>query len=358
MKILCLIDSLGSGGAQRQMVELAKGFKEKGHQVGFITYHEINFFKPELVKNEIWVETIVEPNYLKRLLKMRKVIRRQEPDAVLSFLEAANFISTLSGFPFRKWRLIVGERSANPNILKSKKLRMYRWFHLFADYVVANSYANLEMVEKINPFIRSRKMKVIYNIVNTPIIESVNTDTHKTNIVVAASYRSVKNTDGLIEAISLLSEEYKNKLNIEWYGNPDDREYYNSSIKAIDKYDLSSVIKLNLATTEIYEKYAQSDFVALFSHYEGFPNTICEAMSLSKPVIVSKASDIPIFIKEGVNGFLCDSKDVSSIKDALMRAIDSTQEKKLIIGKNNSEVAEKMFDRHIVIEDYLILLGK
>ena len=33
MRILCVIDSLGSGGAQRQMVNLAVGFKSKGHQV-------------------------------------------------------------------------------------------------------------------------------------------------------------------------------------------------------------------------------------------------------------------------------------------------------------------------------------
>ena len=31
--IICLIDSISSGGAQRQMVELAKGFKEKHYKV-------------------------------------------------------------------------------------------------------------------------------------------------------------------------------------------------------------------------------------------------------------------------------------------------------------------------------------
>ena len=39
MKILCVIDSLGSGGAQRQLVGLAIGFKERGHEVSFLVYH-------------------------------------------------------------------------------------------------------------------------------------------------------------------------------------------------------------------------------------------------------------------------------------------------------------------------------
>src|SRR5690554_3879011 len=146
MKILCIIDSLGSGGAQRQLVELAKGFKEKGHEVSFLTYHDINFFKSELDNQDIPVKTIVEPNYVKRLFKIRKAIRRNEPDAVLSFLEAANFMATLAGFPYRKWKLVVGERSANPEILTNKKLRFYRKAHFFADYIVANSHKNLELV--------------------------------------------------------------------------------------------------------------------------------------------------------------------------------------------------------------------
>src|SRR5699024_7191018 len=116
MKILCFIDSLGPGGAQRQLVQLAKGFKERGCEVSFLTYHEINFFKPELNKIGIPVQTIVEPNYFKRIIKIRKAIRNEKVDAVLSFLEGANFMATFAGVPFRKWNLVVGERSPNPAI--------------------------------------------------------------------------------------------------------------------------------------------------------------------------------------------------------------------------------------------------
>ena len=35
MNILCVIDILGSGGAQRQLVNIAIGFKERGHTVSF-----------------------------------------------------------------------------------------------------------------------------------------------------------------------------------------------------------------------------------------------------------------------------------------------------------------------------------
>src|SRR5664280_841694 len=106
MKILCVIDSLGSGGAQRQLVNLAIGFKERGHEVSFLVYHRLNFYKESLEENNIPVYEIIEPNYLKRLLKMQRFIRGGGYDAVLSFLEAANFICELAGLPWRKWKLI------------------------------------------------------------------------------------------------------------------------------------------------------------------------------------------------------------------------------------------------------------
>ena len=45
MKILLFIDSLGSGGAQRQIVGLATMLKEKGYGVKMVTYYDIPFYK-------------------------------------------------------------------------------------------------------------------------------------------------------------------------------------------------------------------------------------------------------------------------------------------------------------------------
>lgn len=357
MKILCFIDSLGSGGAQRQLVELAKGFKEKGYEVLFLTYHEINFFKPELDSTGIPVTTLIETNYFKRILKIRKFIRSTKPDSVIAFLQGASFMATIAGFPFRKWKLIVGERSANPNILTSKILRFYRWFHFFVDYVVANSNSNLSLVKQVNPFLRMDKLKVIYNIVNPPEhLSKINIERGKTKIVVAASYRPVKNLDNLIEAVNRLPVSYLQRVEVDWFGNIEDDEYVTKMKECLKKYNLSTVIRMNLADRDIFNRYIEADYVGLFSHYEGFPNTICEAMSLGIPVIVSRVSDIPLFIKEKRNGFTCDSKDIDSIKKALILAIDSTIDERINMGKANKKIAREYFSNEVILNSYLELV--
>lgn len=361
MKILCFIDSLGAGGAQRQLVELAKGFKEKGNEVTFLTYHSIDFFKTELVEADIPLKTVIEPNYFKRIIKIRKTIRKEKPHAVLSFLEGANFMATLAGFPFRRWRLVVGERSANPKILKSGKLKLYRFFHLFTSFVVANSHKNMELVRRVNPILLKKKQKVIYNIINIP---KLNQDSHtvidksKTSIIIAASYIHLKNLERLIEAISLLNEAEKSQLRIEWYGSSRNYlDYRERMQEKIETLNLKEVIHLYDATDRIFSKYMSADFIGLFSIFEGFPNTICEALALGKPVIVSKVSDLPLLLKDGENGFLCDAEDSYSIRDALVKAINTPQKEKEIMRLHNKELAEKYFNKEIIINDYLKLLS-
>lgn len=362
MKILCVIDSLGSGGAQRQLVNLAKGFKEKGHDVSFLVYHPDDFYKKELEQADIGVKYILEPSYLKRLLKMRRFIRRGNFDAVLSFLQAANFITTVSGFPYRKWKLVVGERSANPNILKSFKLRSYRWFHLFADYVVANSQANLDIVKKVNPLLSSNKCRVIYNMIdmenrdhlrcNLPTKENK----ESFNLIVGSSHSKLKNLDGLVEAVKLLPEDKRRYIKINWYGKKEVDGSLSLAKNKIEKYQLNKNFVFHDPTPNLYDKIEKADASGLFSYYEGFPNFICESMFLGKPIICTRVSDLPLLLEDNKNAFFCDASNPSTISNALIKLMDMSDDKHEAMVKSNIEIAEKYFNKKTIVDSYLKLL--
>lgn len=296
MKILCFIDCLGPGGAQRQLVELGVGFKEKGHEVSFITYFDNPFFNPVLEEAGISLNCIEEPNYLKRLLKIRRFIRNGNFDAVLSFLEGVNFFCECAGLPFRKWKLVVGERNADPNISRSLKLIMYRWFHIFADYVVANSNSNLQIVRSVNPLLSESKCKVIYNVVDfarwRPPLEYEFRKTGRLKIIIAASHIYRKNLNGLLEGLALLKKEELGKIDIEWYGDHLNEPYYDNSfpeaIIKMKEMKLGNVLSFYPVTNQMIQKIQDADTVGLFSFIEGLPNIVCEGMACAKPVICSK----------------------------------------------------------------------
>lgn len=357
MKIVCVIDSLGSGGAQRQLVSLAVSFKNQGHEVTFITYHSNSFYSNLLWENSIPVIEIIEPSIIKRIYYIRKTLRSLECDAVLSFLESPNLICEISTLPRKKWKLVVGERSANPKIRTSIKLRTYRLFHILADAVVSNSHENLRLVKETNPLLNSSKFHVIYNIVDFHQWKPLNCNSScslddKFTILVAARHNYLKNLDGLIEAVYLLDDVLRERLIIDWYGRSEDDSYTKAILK-IRNYNLEQNFNFYPATLDIHLKVNAANAVGLFSFYEGLPNTVCEAMTNQKLVIASDVSDVKILLD---SQFIFNPNDPLQISKVIKHIMLMNKHDVLKHSKLNRNRALSFFDKYRITKEYLDLL--
>ncbi len=365
MKILCVIDCLGSGGAQRQMVELAVGFKEMGHDVSFLTYYTIEFYNPVLIEAGIEIHCIEEKNYVVRLIKMRRFIRKGRYDTILSFLEGPNFICEFAGFPHRRWKLVVGERSAKRNYLRFPKFIIYRFFHLFSDTVVANSQANLKMIRRVNPFLHTSECKVIYNVIDfekwKPLQDYIPRKTGRLTIIVVASHQYLKNLNGLTDALSILTEEELSNLTVHWYGDRLEEPYFDNSFiegkQKITKLKLDRVISFFPATNQITRKIQEADVVGLFSFYEGFPNVVCEGMACGKPILCTAVSDLPDFLAHDAK-LLSEPENPKSISESIRYLIGLSNDKLIEIGRKNEELAKTFFQKEKNVSEYLHLFEK
>lgn len=366
-KILCMIDMLVSGGAQRQLVELAIGYKNRGYEVAFLIYNKVfdSYYDETLAQAGIPVMDLREPNYLRRILRMRRMIVNYRPNAIISFLEAPNFIAEMASVLPHKWKLIVGERSADPEKLTDKRTRFFIHCHRFADAVVANSQANLDIVRKVAPELDIRKQHVIYNSLDPAkftIDDSFKFCAHpRRKMVIASSHRYLKNLDGLIEAVHALPKALQDQLEIHWYGhnkfsNAD--QSFEEAQRKISDYGLETNFAFFPPTLAIYDKMKEADAVGLFSHFEGLPNAICEGMFLAKPVVCTRISDLPLILKEDVNAFLCDSQDHQTIMQALQRFLTADPQKLKQMGQTNRQLAQQLFDKDKILDQYQQLFEK
>ncbi len=365
MKLLCVIDNLGPGGAQRQLAELAVGFSESCNEVSMLSYSKGSFFLPYLEKAGINCFFIGEPNYIKRLLKIRRFIRHGNFDAVLSFLESPSLYCEIAGFPYRKWKLVVGERIADPAIRKSLKLKLFRCFHIFADYIVCNSKKNKELIHEVCRTLPRSKVRVIYNIVDferwKPLPDFCFRNSGRLKLIISASHCYRKNLNGLIDALALMKKEELNQIEIDWYGNPLNKPSFDRSLnegrKKTENLNLEKVITFYPATNEITQKIQEADAVGLFSFAEGFPNVVCEAMACGKPVICSSVSDIPEILSSDKN-LLFDPSNPDSIKRAINYLLNLNSGSLKKIGSENEEICKRMFVKTSIITEYLKLLSK
>lgn len=348
MKILCVIDSLGSGGAQRQLVTLAKLFKQRGDEVRFLTYAPYDFFLKDLADQHIPVYTLPPASYAARIYKIRKYIRRGDQDVVLSFLDTPNFLSCLAAVGGKKWKLIISERSNKEEYFKGWRYKLQKYFARYADAIVCNSVSARKVWEKFYPHYSS-KLHVVYNTVVVSPVQTVNQPlkNKKLKLLVAASYQYLKNMDGLIEGLSFLSEQEKQQIQIDWYGsrnvNVHNISAYEEALRKKQQYDLDSVLFLKEVSLDIHKLMSEADCVGLFSKWEGLPNTICEAMKLGKPILMTKVSDYDVLVGKD-NGFLCESENPLSIRDSLRELLSTSPETLEKMGQSSKNKADKLFD--------------
>lgn len=89
------------------------------------------------------------------------------------------------------------------------------------------------------------------------------------------------------------------------------------------EYSESVIMKGNMENP--FREIKKADVFALFSRYEGLPNTIYEAMILGIPVIATNVGGISSQIEEGVNGWLVDNDD-NAIYEGLKHVFDHPEE--------------------------------
>lgn len=348
-RILFLSPNLGSGGAERQIVNVAILLKDRGYNVEFLCYHKENFYEYLLKEKGIQIHWKYLPNYFKRIIEVRRFIRRGNYDVVISFLAVAGFLCNIASIGKKKFKVITGERSAKEYIFSTRKGKIFGWFQRFSDAIVCNSENARQMWVKYYPQYMD-KLKVIYNI---PRLQPITTSyipkrDKKLHIVVAASYQYLKNTIGVIEALNLMTEQEKSRIYIDWFGRKeilkDSLEPFKEASCLIEQYNLSNYISLNDECLDIHNKMYEADVVALFSSVEGLPNTICEGMILKKTIIMTKVSDYKVLVDDS-NGFLCDWNEYDSIKNALIKASNLTEEELINKGEASFKKAMNLFSQ-------------
>ncbi len=360
-KIILFTDNLGSGGAQRQLVNLATMLKERQYDVSVLVYQDTPFYKHYLDEQNIPVILVERPSYIRRLFAIRRYLRRSGANVVITFLETPGFIACFSKIGGAKWKLITSERSAKRRTFINKRHRFFNQFERFADAKVCNSENALRLWKKFYPQ-WSDKYVTIYNPVDMPASALAAAQEHRRGerlvITVAASYQGLKNPLGVVEAVHQLPADQQNRLKLIWHGRQcvsfENTTAYDKAAALIDKYGLQEVVQLNAETNNIYTVMAQSDAIGLFSFVEGLPNAICEGMMLGKPIIMSRVSDYDILTTG--NGVLCDPRSADSIRDALAALLDASEEDMREMGKISHEKATILFSRSRVGDQWVTLI--
>jgi len=169
-KIAIFLPSLEGGGAERVFVQLANRFAARGISVSLVLVALRGPYLDE-VHPQVNVVDLGAKGTLRALFALRRYLRAERPDVLLSALEHANIVAILAArLSFTKVRNAVAVRSvpsvvyanSSPSLRRWLTLQLTRRLYPLADAVIANS--NAVRADLAGPLgVPESRLSVIYN---------------------------------------------------------------------------------------------------------------------------------------------------------------------------------------------------
>ena len=183
----------------------------------------------------------------------------------------------------------------------------------------------------------------------------------KIRIGVFCRFEPQKNCLRFLEAIYKVIQQTDKPFIVDWYGNQSFnndllKDYFKSVKMRLAQLGLNNNVILHTAVSSVNELLPVFDAIALPSLYEGFSNSISEAICSGRPMLVSNVSDNPILVHDGENGFLFNPNDVNSIASTIIRFLSMSPEQRSLMGEKSREIAQNLFDKNDFINKYISLM--
>lgn len=332
------------GGAEKVLCNMANEFVKRGHEVGVFCCDKktgkpgyelsekvgiCNIYSSSLKMK--WLSIYRELSCLfvfdkdkKKLIRaeknieiksplLKKEIGKFAPDVIVTFqIESTRMLDSpeISKIP------VVTMLHANPSLFFNSNC-----FPLYKKSVEKSSCVQVlmpEFIEEAKQYINVQ-IKCIPNAVK--IFEKC-ADLNSKKIINIARIDRNKRQHLLIKAFSMLEKKFP-EWTLEFWGDCNfDKKYTEELLSEIKSLGLNEKIMLCGQTDDVEEKLMSASIFVFPSEFEGFGLALAEAMSAGLPVIGCKCCPaVKNIIKDGKNGFLCDSKpeDIAEKLAILMR---------------------------------------
>lgn len=359
MRLLLVIDSLGSGGAQRQLVTLGLGLAQRGHDVEFFVYHPRHrHFETSLTEHRVPIRYVEKASRwsLGPVRALRPLVRSGGYDAVLAFLPTPSLYTEIARVGLRL-PLVVSQRFT----FTSGSLGLGGWLqqqaHRLADHITVNTHSQRERMERMFPWMRS-KISTIYNGVDLSLFHPPSQVVERRGLELLAigSVLPGKNTLGLIRALALCREQHGVSCRVRWVGKfgaeAGARDEFVAAVKLLADLRLAGSWEWLGERRDVAELLRSHDALIHPSLSEGLPNAICEALASGLPVLAGRISDNARLVQDGVTGFLFDPMSPSDMARAILQFDALSQVGRAVLAQRARRVAEQEVDLDICVARY------
>lgn len=330
MKLAFFIHSLSSGGAERVTANLANYWADKGGGVSIITLADVkkDFYRLDERVERIALNltadsgnplTAIVAN-LRRIVALRRELKRVQPDIAVGMMTTANVLLAFAarGLPI----VTIGSERIHPPMLPLG--RAWEWLRrLGYGYLQALVVLTQESCDWVRQHTRARTVAVIPNAVNWPLAMHAPVMppeeylvSGRRVLISVGRLDTQKGFDLLIDAFTGIASPAPD-WDLVILGEGAQQEALMLQIK---DQGLKQRIRLPGRVGNIADWYNAADLYVMSSRFEGFPNTLVEAMAHGLPAVSFDCDTGPRdIIRHEVDGLLVENGNVEALTLALHR---------------------------------------
>lgn len=346
MKILRLSTFLDFGGVETRLANISH--IQDDHDWVFVCMNrEGKAAKIIRENNKKLINLKVKPSIysLGTFWSLYQTIKREKPEVIHTSGAEANFHGILAA-KLSGVSKIIGEEIGTPNHSKKAQL-IFSFVYQFADFVVGNSQAVLDVVHRLDK-VPKRKLVQIDN----PILFK-DLSTYKRNkpadefqMLMISRLEPVKNIEGVINVLKQLKNKTDLNLRLIIAGSGQSESALKQQVKDLG---LENQVTFLGFINDPYPYLLNADLYILNSHSEGFSNSLVEAMYSKTPSLSTRVGAAPEIIEDGINGFLTPANDEEALYEKIKAIIALPKEKLQEIGVAGHEKIVQSFslDNHV-----------
>ncbi len=350
-RILFVIPSLGTGGAERQLVRLIKGINLSKSEIHLCVLKQGGLFENNLPENIRRVNLNNYKNLPASIFTLKKYIKKNCISHVHTFLPLASFYIFLSLLFMRKRpRFIISIRSQITSFIK-RNFYLNQFSFILADHIIVNSKAVMANTLRLF-YVKSEKVRLIYNGINSSKYSE-------------GESKSIKHTNFTLLFLGRLNRKKGVLVLLEIIEKLADRENIRYIIVGkgpLEKKMMSSIEQVGMGkrvdyineTNDVVSYFSKSDLFILPTFLEGLSNSVMESMAAGVPVVTTDIPSNKELITNGVEGFLVPVNNSS----AFVEKIDFILNNRSIIPEIVEKAREKIktgFSEVSMVEKYLRL---
>lgn len=332
MKIVFLVSSLGSGGAERVAATLCNAWCARGNNVILVPTFSGKgecFFELSSDIRIVYLADLVAGrkrsiiNQLSRLKMLRKLIKAERPDAIVSFLSNVNVAAIIAttGIDIP---LVVCERTdpfvfPTPFSLRWARKLTYR-------------FANALVVQTKNvasKFVADKWNIQILRVIGNAIPESVlgvrhkdSTDRIVHHLLAIGRMDEGKQFDRLIKVFADIASDNES-WNLRIVGDGPLRE---KLMQQVIDLGLDKRVEMPGRIENVGAEFSCADIFVLTSKFEGFPNVLLEAMAAGLPCVTYDCQSGPREMSlDGQVAMLVALNDERALGQALARLMSDRE---------------------------------